>query len=299
MSITILTPTYNRGYSLPRLYQSLVNQTNTDFTWLIVDDGSMDETKSIVAKFINEEKIKIKYIYKNNGGKHTALNLGIKNINTCLTFIVDSDDWLTEDAIDTIYNFYEKYKNYKELCGFSFLRQYPEGSINGPKFPKNELIESYVDCRLNRNISGDKAEVYYNEALKEFPFLEIEGEKFLSEDYVWVKMSSKYKTVHINKAIYIGDYLEDGLTKNIFDRKINSPIGMIERSKVILNSKSNLINKVKHMILYTVYSDLLNIAIHSKFKDINNKVLFIACYPLSIIYKLKFKYKMKGELNEC
>lgn len=298
MDLTILTPTYNRANLLTKLYNSLLNQTNNNFTWLIVDDGSIDNTKSVVDKFINENKIKIKYIYKSNGGKHTALNVGINSIDTKLTFIVDSDDWLTKDAVEIIDNYYQKYKQNNKICGFSFLRMYPDDTVNGMKFPKNELIESYVECRLNRNITGDKAEVYYTRCLKEFPFLEIEGENFLFEDYVWVQMSSKYKTVHINKPIYIGNYLEDGLTKNIFNRKFNSPRGMIERSKVILKSKSNLINKAKHMILYIVYSDLLNINIQKKLKYINNKILFIVCYPLSIIYKLKIKYNRKGDLNE-
>ncbi len=169
--ITVLTPTYNRAKYLSKLYESLKKQTNKNFEWFIIDDGSIDETKEKVEKWKKDGVISINYMHKENGGKHKALNVAIKNINTILTFIVDSDDWLTEDAIETIEYYYNKYKDNKKIGGFSFLRKYSNGLVNGREFPKDELIDSYINVRINANMLDDKAEVYYTEILKQYQLL--------------------------------------------------------------------------------------------------------------------------------
>lgn len=252
-NLTILTPTYNRKNNLNKLYNSLCAQTNKDFVWMIIDDGSSDNTKDVVSFWKHENKIEIEYIYKDNGGKHTALNLGIKNINTKMTFIVDSDDWLVNNAIEIIYKYYDKYKETDGLCGFSYLRKFPNGEINNKPFPINEKIESYIDSRVNGNIMGDKAEVFYTNCLKEFPFPEFPNEKFISEAVVWIKMALKYKMVHINEAIYVGDYLPNGLTKNIRKAKISSPLGNIELAKVLMYKQCCFKSKCKGMLFYIIY----------------------------------------------
>ena len=122
MLLTIITPTYNREELLPRLYESLLKQTEQDFQWMIIDDGSTDHTQKLIKQYQSDNKIEIQYIYQNNGGKHRALNNGIQRIHTELTFIVDSDDYLREDATAIIKAYHEKYKAEDRLCGYSFLR---------------------------------------------------------------------------------------------------------------------------------------------------------------------------------
>ena len=251
--ITVLTPTYNREKNIGKLYNSLKKQTNSNFIWYIIDDGSTDSTRKLVDSWIQENEIQIIYQYKENGGKHKALNMAIKQINNKMTFIVDSDDWLTDDAIETIYNYYKKYKNNKKICGFSFLREYSNGQINGQKFKQDEQIDNYINVRINANMLDDKAEVYYTEVLKEFPFPEFKNEKFISEDVVWIPIAKKYDMVHINKAIYIGDYLDGGLTKSNKKVKIKSPLGMIEHAKVLMSKECCFRSKCKGMLLYIIY----------------------------------------------
>lgn len=293
--ITILTPSFNRAYAIRKLYNSLIKQSSKDFCWLVIDDGSTDNTKDIISEFINDDKIDIKYVYQENGGKHRALNNGIKSIYTEMTFIVDSDDWLTSDAVEQIVKYHQKYKNNKEICGYSFHRCYPDGKINGPLYKNNEYISNYIQCRLNERIIGDKAEVYYTRCLKEFPFLEVNGEKFLVESYVWAQMAMKYNTVYINKSIYIGDYLNDGLTKNRYINKYKSPIGMIEKSKVLCNYKSNLIVKSKAIILYIAYSLVARRTFRQQLIEINYKILFLILYLLGIIQYIRIKFQINKE----
>ncbi|WP_035789376.1 glycosyltransferase family 2 protein [Butyrivibrio sp. XBB1001] len=258
MKLTIITPTYNRGDKLNKLFKSLNNQTVKDFNWLIIDDGSIDDTAEVVRDFMAVANFEIRYDIQENGGKHRALNKGISKITTELTIIVDSDDFLTENAVETILDYHELYDNRKEsdkLCGFSFLRAYSNGEINTGEFPVDEVVDTYRQQRINNNLLGDKAEVYYTDILKMYPFEEFDGEKFMPEDAVWLKMSGPYNMVHINRVIYYCDYLEGGLTRTGRRMKIFSPYGMMYRSSVYLNDPQvNIKAKAKMAILYQVYS---------------------------------------------
>ena len=254
MIVTVLTPTFNRGGSLNNLYQSLQKQTIKDFEWLLVDDGSTDDTKNIAEEMRKKAEFPMRYIYKENGGKHTALNVGVKQITSELTFIVDSDDKLVPDAIETILQYHKKYKERKDLCGYSFLRRFPDGNINGKPFEPDEKVGTYIECRINADdTQADKAEVFYTRCLKEFPFPEYRNEKFLGEDLVWIRMAMKYQMVHINRAIYVGNYLEDGLTKNRRKNNIRSPYGCMERAKEFMRPELKLKYRLKGAVQYLVY----------------------------------------------
>ena len=254
MIVTVLTPTFNRGGSLNNLYQSLQKQTIKDFEWLLVDDGSTDDTKNIAEEMKRKAEFPMRYIYKENGGKHTALNVGLKQINSELTFIVDSDDTLVPDAIETILQYHKKYGKKKDLCGYSFLRRFPDGKINGKPFEPDEKVGTYIQCRINADdTQADKSEVFYTRCLKEFPFPEYRNEKFLGEDLVWIRMAMKYQMVHINRAIYVGNYLEDGLTKNRRKNNIRSPYGCMERAKEFMRPELKLKYRLKGAVQYLVY----------------------------------------------
>ena len=254
MIVTVLTPTFNRGGSLNNLYQSLQKQTIKDFEWLLVDDGSTDDTKNIAEEMRKKAEFPMRYIYKENGGKHTALNVGVKQITSELTFIVDSDDTLVPDAIETILQYHKKYKERKDLCGYSFLRRFPDGNINGKPFEPDEKVGTYIECRINADdTQADKAEVFYTRCLKEFPFPEYRNEKFLGEDLVWIRMAMKYQMVHISRAIYVGNYLEDGLTKNRRKNNIRSPYGCMERAKEFMRPELKLKYRLKGAVQYLVY----------------------------------------------
>lgn len=284
--VTVLTPAYNREKLLQKLYKSLCNQDCKDFVWLIIDDGSSDNT----GKYIDEIKVNadfsIKYYKKENGGKHTALNYAYQYIDTPLTFIVDSDDTLTSDAISTVKETYNKYKDEKDICGFSFLREKPGGGyLSTSGVPQDGLKESYVECRINRNIGGDMAEVWYTHCLKEYPFPEFRGEKFLGEDIVWVKMAQKYKMRFFNKVIYISDYLEDGLTNNRRKHNIKSPNGCVARAETFLNSSANLKTKIKSALQYQIYGKFANRSMKEQFRNTKQKALFALCvFPSTVLY---------------
>lgn len=285
--ITVITPTYNRGDMLERLYRSLLGQTVKDFCWLVVDDGSGDGTEALVKRWSEENKIKICYQKQENGGKHRALNAGIRRIESLLTFIVDSDDYLPEDSIRIILEYHNKFAGTPGICGYSFLRFYSNGEVNTAYFPINEEIDTYLKVRINGGIGGDKAEVFYTDVLKEYPFPEFRGEKFMPEDTVWMMMSEKYAMVHINECVYISDYLEGGLTRSGRRMKIYSPKGMMLRSKVYLeNNKVCLKVKIKMQLLYIIYSRFAGMSRKEAAGQLSGKGLFYLLYiPGMLIQK--------------
>lgn len=280
MMITVLTPTFNRGGGLQSLWDSLQKQTVKDFEWLVVDDGSTDGTKNLITKLQEKSDFPIRYIYKSNGGKHTALNVGIQTIRSELTFIVDSDDCVTDDAVESILKIHKKYRSQNNICGYAFLRAFPDGKVNGKKFDVNEKIGSYIDVRVNGDDTGaDKAEVFKTHCLKEFPFPEYPNEKFLGEDLVWVRMARKYEMVHINKAIYVGNYLEDGLTNNRRKHNIASPVGCMHRAEEFMESDLKTRYRIKGGLQYIVYGRFAGVKICDLIRKSRHKVLATVCTP--------------------
>lgn len=280
MMITVLTPTFNRGGGLQSLWDSLQKQTVKDFEWLVVDDGSTDGTKNLITQLQENSDFPIRYIYKSNGGKHTALNVGIQTICSELTFIVDSDDCVTDDAVESILKIHQKYRSQNNICGYAFLRAFPDGKVNGKKFDVDEKIGSYIDVRVNGDDTGaDKAEVFKTHCLKEFPFPEYPNEKFLGEDLVWVRMARKYQMVHINKAIYIGNYLEGGLTNNRRKHNIASPIGCMHRAEEFMESDLKTRYRIKGGLQYIVYGRFAGVKVIDLIRKSRHKILATVCIP--------------------
>lgn len=234
LKVTVFTATYNRMDLLKKLYDSLVKQTNKNFEWIIVDDGSTDDTSTVVQKFLSENELDISYIYQENGGKHRAVNKGLDRAKGQLFFIVDSDDALLPKAIATVIDRFTTIQDNPKYAGVAFNRGYSETVIVGETF-EGEFIDCDNLHRVKYNILGDKAEVYRTEILKEIKFPEIEGENFMSEVVLWNEVARRgHKLRWFNEIIYISDYLEDGLTKNSEKILFNNPVAHQMMTKELL-----------------------------------------------------------------
>lgn len=251
--ITVFTPTYNRAGLLPQLYESLCGQSFGDFEWLIVDDGSTDDTRGLVDGYMAEGKISIRYIYKQNQGKPMAINDAIMEAKGELFFIVDSDDRLTPDALQTIADDWNRVKD-DGLCGIGYLRGYDDNIVIGDIYPQDGMIDTFVNVRYNRNINGDKAEVWVTECLKPNLFPYFEGEKFISESVMWIKTSHKQKMLFVNKVLYITQYHEGGLTKLGRKLRFQCPKSMAYGSLVTMTKDFSTKIRIKETLLYIVYS---------------------------------------------
>ena len=214
--ITVFTPAYNRAHLLPRLFQTLKQQTNTSFEWIIVDDESSDDTETVVRQFTSEKtSFPIRYYKQKHGGKHRAINFAVKRAAGSYLFIVDSDDWLPDNAIELLENWLQDIQGISVLCGVAGQKALADGKPVGNSFLGKEYVDASSLERKKLHIEGDKAEVFDVEVLKAHPFPEFDGELFVTEAVCWNAIAADgYKLRWHQEPIYYCEYLEDGLSKN-------------------------------------------------------------------------------------
>lgn len=217
MLITVFTATYNRGYLLKNLYESLLMQNFNDFEWLVVDDGSTDNTEHIINECIRERKLQIRYLKKPNGGKHTAINAGVQLAKGELFFIIDSDDILIPHALAKIETHYKHIRDNPTICGIAGLCDFIQShKIVGDKFPREKWVVSLTDMYFKYKISGDKALIFKTEILKKYRFPEPAGIKMVFEAVVWHEMAKKFKVICFNDVLRSIEYRHDGLSASSY-----------------------------------------------------------------------------------
>lgn len=248
--ITIFTPTYNRAYILPKLYESLCNQTCRDFEWVVVDDGSTDETKELFDVWLTSTDLTVRYIQQENGGKHRAINRGVREAKGDLFFIVDSDDQLASFAVERILFHYKHIKNNPKFAGLSGLRAHFSGDTIGTSPDFGILDCSNFDIDYKYKFKGDMAEVFLTKVLKEYPFPEIPNERFCPEILVWNRIALKYNLRYFSEKMYLCDYLPDGLTAAITRVRMQSPVASCYTYKEMVEAPIPFKNKVRASINY-------------------------------------------------
>ena len=223
--VTVFTPTYNRAYILGDLYHSLQRQTCMDFEWLIVDDGSADDTKALVASWQGEENpFPIRYVYQENGGKCRAINRGLKEAEGRLFFTVDSDDYLTDDAIEKVIRWDGELPADGHFCGYAGNMGTALGVTTNRLFPGDYLDGTALD-RYDQ-VDGERAFVFYTEIHRKYLYPEFPGEKFLTEAVTWDLMAHDgYKMRFYNDIIWIWEYKDDGLTRAGYRVFLENPQG--------------------------------------------------------------------------
>ena len=218
--ITIFTPTYNRAEKLQRVYESLIAQTNYDFEWLIVDDGSLDNTES-VAKGFNRSLFRIVYEKKNNGGKHTAYNRALELAQGEYFFCVDSDDWLVEGAIEKILNFVRD----REARFILSYKQDESGKRLSDSFPENIERISLFELNDEYHCGGEFSIIFCTDFAREYPFPVFEGERFVTESVVYDRMALVEEVSLLPQVVTICEYQEDGLSNNLNRVMKDNPAG--------------------------------------------------------------------------
>lgn len=293
---TVFTPTYNRAYILENLYNSLKRQTVKDFEWVVVDDGSTDNTEELFAKWLNEQNdFNITYHKVVNGGKHRAINKGITLSKGKMFFIVDSDDYLTDNAIERLMYYERTIADYDDFSGISGLRGYNKETAIG-QYNHCKYIDADNLQREKFNLTGDKAECYYLDILKRFNFPEISNEKFLAECIVWNEIAfSGYKIRWFNEIIYLGNYLDDGYTRRGERLLLENPVNFLIFTR---NEHKYYPTDFKRHIgnCYRYYRALGKSKSINEISDdlLTNKVFLKFCI---LLYNIKNKFKGKKYEN--
>ena len=246
--LTIYTPTYNREKLLPRVYESLKKQTCKDFIWLIVDDGSTDNTKLLVREWINAEKgFEIRYHYKENGGVHTARDAAYRLCDTELIMSEDSDDWLYDDAVEVLLKCWNNRPS-KEYAGIFSHEDDPTGKSICPSFPKNVKEASLQDFVYKHGCRGEKHTVIRSNIIKAIPDAPVfKGEKLVGENYKWMQLPD-VPFLLLDCSIGVKDFQDKGLTKSSSDYFFNNPKGYRETRAVFIKHGRYLEARIKgHM----------------------------------------------------
>lgn len=299
---TIFTPTYNRAYMLKNLYQTLCEQTYKNFEWLIIDDGSTDDTQDIVKTFIDEQVIDIRYIYQDNQGKHVAINRAAELALGKWFFIVDSDDRLIKESLRISKIYCDQIFDDSNFAGVVGLRADMSGkiwdtfsnkSINNKNREvskiKNEIIDATcVQYRYKLKMKGDRAEIVKTEVLKKYKFPKIENENFMSESWLWYSLSRDgYLFRWFHEVIYITEYLEDGLTqnsKNIMIRCCKSK-SYLENFTVSI-PEIPIIEKIKAQTNYYRFGVLSGDSYIKLLHYAESKILSIIAIPLAVVKRI-------------
>lgn len=252
-TITVFTPTYNRAHTLPRLYESLCRQTCGDFEWLVVDDGSTDETRELIQKFITENKIRIRYIYKENGGLYTGYNAAYAYIDSELNLCVDSDDFLPDNAVEKIVYKWKKEGSdqYAGIVGLDFYAgtQKPIGGFFPATLKECYLLDLYTK-KIHR---GDSKQVMRTDLMKQVaPQVGFPGEKNFNPIYMLLQVCDERPLLVMNENLCFVDYQTgDSMSANIYKQYIDSPRSFAKLRQLEMDLKrSNAANRYRSALHY-------------------------------------------------
>lgn len=254
MKLTIFTPAYNRAHTIERTYQSLCRQTCKDFEWLVIDDGSMDNTADLVKGWIEEGIIPIRYIYQENQGMHGAHNTAYRNISSELNTCIDSDDYMPDDAVEKIITFWQYHKAEK-YAGIIGLDVDQKGKVLGKNFPENLKETTLRGYYEDYGGSGDKKLVYRTDVVKRYPEYPIfPSEKYVGLAYKYHCIDEDYSLLVLNEPLVIVDYQTDGSSRGMWKQYWNNPKGFAFYRKYEMVHTRSLKRKIMENIHYVSHS---------------------------------------------
>ncbi len=288
-SITVFTPTFNRAYCLHQVYDSLVAQTNPDFMWMIIDDGSSDTTKALVQSWIDAKKIDIQYIYQDNQGMHGAHNTAYQNITTEFNVCIDSDDFMPNNAIELILSKKELLQN-QSYAGMIGLDADKNGAIIGTTIP-NDIVDSTLnDLYYKHRISGDKKVVLKTSVVKQFPLYPIfNGEKLVPLGTLYLLIDQKFKWLCTNDVLCVVEYLADGSSNTILKQYRVSPRGFGYSRWVKMKYAPTFKEKLKsaiHLISSAIFAKDIRLLTKTP-----NPILTILAVPFGVVLNCYIRFK--------
>lgn len=282
--LTVFTPAYNRAHTLPRTYQSLCNQSCKDFIWLIIDDGSSDNTSELVKDWQKKDNgFEIRYIYKENGGMHTAHNTAYENIDTELNVCIDSDDMLADGAVEKILRKWETVKE-KGYAGMIGLDADLDGNLIGKGFPDG-MTETTLCGYYASGGSGDKKLVYRTDVINAYPpYPVFEGEKYVALAYKYRLIDQDYKLAVLPEVLCNVEYQPDGSSNTMWIQYLKNPRGFAFWRKVCMQYPISSKRQMVDCIHYCSSSIIAKNRLYMK--ESPKKILTLLCTPLGLLLSI-------------
>lgn len=293
--ITIFTPSYNRADLLLRCYQSLENQTNKNFIWMVIDDGSTDGTRNLVRQWMADAgEIEIQYYYKENGGLHTAYNEAIAHITTPLCVCIDSDDWMPEDAIERILDFWDK-NGSENVAGIVGLDYTSDGKVVGDLLPDQKTV-NLIDLLTGKYplVNGDRTNVVRTELYKKYaPMKVFPGEKNFNPHYMHLQISQEYDFLVLNENLRYVEYQAGGMSASILKQYRNSPNSFAEIRKLYLSFPGTTFGfKFRHSVHFVSSCILANRRM-DLWDGSSHKLVLLLTIPFGYLLAMYIKQKTK------
>lgn len=289
---TVFTPTYNRADLLSRVYNSLTRQTCKDFEWLVVDDGSTDGTEALVASWISDAIINIRYYRQVNSGKHVAINLGVEKALGELFLIIDSDDYCLDNSLER-FNYNWNKINQKERIGISgiFVNCInKKNQIIGTEFPFDFYISDMFDVFYDKRVKGDKWGFFRTDILRQYKFPIFPGENFLTEALVWNRIALKYKTVFVNENLLVVEYQSNGLSAGSLRLRIKNFQGATAYYREFYSLPVPYFFKIKNLVNYIRFSLHGGVGLSKQindFKGLLARLMILIFFPMGVVFYLK------------
>lgn len=297
--ITIFTPTYNREKLLKRCYDSLKQQTDKTFIWLVIDDGSSDKTSEYISKIKNKSPFEIRYYYKSNGGKASAHNYAVEKCDTDYFLILDSDDILANNAIEVLNSNLSKLEQNNNLSGIIGNKGDLNGKVIGTPIPTKLHIAKGIELYQKYKFKGDTIRLYKTSILRKNLFPIIKNEKFVPENIIFDRIDEKYNMLIIHDIIYLCEYQQNGYSNNIYKIRHDNPISYSNSLKSAAETAIIFKKKISWTILYIIWCENFKI---EGLKNFKYKMRYILLFPISMLFNLlkypKFLFKsidIKGE----
>lgn len=293
-TLTVFTPAYNRAHTIWRTYESLCRQTCKDFEWLIVDDGSSDNTRELVEGWIKEAKISIRYIYQQNQGMHGAHNTAYANIDTPLNTCIDSDDYMPDDAVEKILACWREKGNDK-LAGLVGLDVTEDGQVIGTQFPP-DMPTTTLQGFYAAGGKGDKKLVYRTDVIKRYPEYPLfQGERYVGLAYKYMLIDQDYELITLNVPLVIVEYQQDGSSFNMFKQYWNNPKGFAFFRKAEMVTTRSL--KRKFLICAHYVSSSIISGNRRFIQESPEKFLTVLSIPAGVALYWLIRYKVKHQVK--
>lgn len=288
--VTVLTPTFNRAGFLPRLFDSLVAQTYPDFEWLVVDDGSTDDTAAVINEFAQRAAFPVRYVHQSNGGKHVALNTGVTAAAGRYCAVIDSDDWYTPEALAVLVAEWNALPSPTAFAEVQALCATAAGEIIGSRFPNGNRVDSDAfEIFYRYGVRGDKIGMLRTDVMREFRFPEDLGRSYVTESLVWFRIARRYRTRYLNQVLAHKEYLPGGITRlGPREALVRAPV-----HRVFFKELAQMPKPMPIKQRYRAYANwirngrLAAVPLRHELKDAPSRTLFFLAVPTGLALALR------------
>jgi len=303
VAVTVCTPTFNRAALLGRVFESLQAQTARNFEWLVVDDGSTDDTRDRVESWRSEANFPVRYFWKENGGKHTALNIGIAEARGELFVILDSDDVFPPQAVERAWALWnsiplEQRDAYMGIGGLCAYQQDPTRCVTRP-YPLDGLDTTYVEVSTRYGVWGDRVEFFVTELLRRVtPYPVFSGEKFVPEALLWNRLARRYRMRFFNEVLKVVEYREDGLT--VLNARVPLPVRNPRGARTYFAEFAGIPHLMPPLRLLRTYASYVRFSLHAKvglgatLRDAPSRAVCLVMLPIGVGAWLKDRLRYGG-----